>query len=598
MSDNGHLAGGAFLVEKISPADVTTPEDMTDEHKMILQTSRDFVDKEIVPNWQRIEKQDAEFIRRLMITAGELGLHGTDVPEAYGGLGLDKVSTALVCEAIGGAGSFATTHGAHTGIATLPIVFFGTEEQKAKYLPDLASGEGIGSYALTEPSAGSDAMGGCKTKAVLSADGKHYILNGQKIFITNAAWAKTFVAYAKVDGDKFTAFIVERAFPGVSVGPEEGKLGIKGSSTATLILEDAMVPVENVLHEIGKGHHVAFNILNVGRYKLGAAAVGGCKDVLKMAVQYARVREQFGQALSNFGAIKEKLANMALKAYMSESIIHRSAGLFESILSAIPENDPEYGRKTAEAIHQYAIECSIDKVYGSESVAYITDECVQIHGGYGFIDEYAAERSYRDARILRIYEGTNEINRMIILSELMRRAMANRLPLMEAVLKLAQEMTSPEPPAIKIPEGPLGIQEHMIEMCKKAALLVMGAAVQKYQQGLTEEQEVVMRIGDMVIEIFAMESGLLRAKKAVQALGDEAARYHVAVVRAYVDDTLPKIETWAKGALARIESGEALTGQLAALRRFLRYTPIDAVALKRALADRVIDLGAYPFDQS
>ena len=594
MSENGHIKGGAFVLETISPNDVTTPEDMTDEHRMIRQTAWDFAEKEILPNWERIEKKDGEFVKNLMAQAGELGFNGTDVPEAYGGLGLDKVSTALVVEAIGATGSFATTHGAHTGIATLPLVFFGTEEQKNKYLPGLATGEHLGAYALTEPSAGSDAMGGCKTKAVLSPDGKNYILNGQKIFITNAAWAKTFITYAKVDGEKFTAFIVERDFPGVSVGPEEGKLGIRGSSTCSLIMEDAQVPVENVLHEIGKGHHVAFNILNVGRYKLGVATVGGAKQSLKKSTEYAKVREQFGSPLSEFGAIKEKLANCAIKAYMNESIVHRSAGLFESILESIPMDDPAYGTKAAEAIREYAIECSIDKIYGSETVAYVTDEGVQILGGYGYIDEYPAERAYRDARITRIYEGTNEINRMIILAELMGRAMKGNLPLFEKAAQIAGEIAGPAAEPETVPDGPLGPQQYLVENAKKIAVLVAAAAAQKFQMELTKEQEVVSRIGDIVTEIFAMESGLLRALKVAQTKGEEAAQYHIAMVKAYVDDTMPKIECWAKGALAHIESGDALANQLAAVRRFTRYQPIDAISLKRNIADRVVTLGGYP----
>ncbi|MEW5725347.1 MAG: acyl-CoA dehydrogenase family protein [Thermodesulfobacteriota bacterium] len=594
MSDNGHIKGGGFLIEKIAPDQVTTPEDMSEEHRMILQTTWDFVEKEIFPHKEKMEKKDKAFITNLLKMAGELGLNSTDIPEAYGGLGLDKVATAVVCEPIGASGSFATTHGAHTGIGTLPIVFFGTEEQKRKYLPGLATGETIGAYALTEPSAGSDAMGGCKTKAVLSEDGRHYILNGQKIFITNAAWAHTIVTYAKVDGENFTSFIVERGFPGVSVGPEEPKLGIRGSSTCSVIFEDARVPVENVLHEIGKGHQVAFNILNVGRYKLAAATVGGCKATLKMAVAYAKVREQFGQPICQFGAIKEKLANMAILTYLNESMVHRTAGLFEGILSTIPEDDPQYGHKTAQAIHEYAIECSIDKVFGSEAVAYCVDECLQIHGGYGFIEEYDAERAYRDARIIRIYEGTNEINRLIVLGELMGRAMKNRLPLLDAAMKLLEEIMDTSPAKVELSDEPLAYQEHVIEQAKKAALMVASAAANKYGLELTKEQEVVTRISDMVIQVFALETGLLRAKKVIQEKGEEAARYHVDLVKAGVEDALPRIEAWAKAALAHVEPGEGLAGQLAALRKFTRYEPIDAITLKRTIADRVIQLGGYP----
>jgi alkylation response protein AidB-like acyl-CoA dehydrogenase len=594
MSEHGLIKGGSFLVQKTAPAQVATPEDMTEEHRMILQTSWDFVEKEIQPVMARIEKKEAGLSQKLMAKAGELGLNGTDVPEAYGGLGLDKVSTAVVTEAIGATGSFATTHGAHTGIGTLPIVFFGTEEQKKKYLPGLASGERIGAYALTEPGAGSDAMGGCKTKAVLSADGKHYILNGQKIFITNAAWAETFIAYAKVDGEKFTAFIVERGYPGVSVGPEESKLGIHGSSTASVIFEDAKVPVENVLHEIGKGHQVAFNILNVGRYKLGAATVGACKVLTKAAAQYAKVREQFGHPIASFGAIKEKLANMAILTYLNESIAHRTAGLLESVLETIPASDPQYGRKAMEAIREYAVECSIDKVFGSEAVGYIVDEAIQVHGGYGYIDEYPVERAYRDARILRIYEGTNEINRMIVLSEIMGRAMKGQLPVFDMAAQVSAEATKPAAGPAEIPAGPLGPQEFMIGQMKKAAVFAASAAVNRFAMELTHEQEVVSRISDMISQIFVAETGLLRAQKMLEAKGEDAAKYAVAMVRAYVDDLMPKMDLWARSALTHISQGDALETNLMAIRRFLRPIHADAISLKRMIADRVIELGAYP----
>ena len=435
-------------------------------------------------------------------------------------------------------------------------------------------------------------MGGCKTTAVLSEDGKHYILNGQKIFISNAAWSKTFITYAKIDGQDFTAFIVERDFPGVSVGPEEGKMGIKGSSTCTLILEDAKVPVENVLHEIGKGHHVAFNILNVGRYKLGAATVGGCKYSLRNSVEYAAVREQFGQPISKFGAIQEKIANCAILTYFNESIAYRSAGLFESILSALDKNDPEYGHKAAAAMHEYAIECSIDKVFGSEAAGIVVDEGVQILGGYGYIDDYPAERAYRDSRISRIYEGTNEVNRLIILGELMKRGMKGELPVFDAAARVLEELKAPvEAPAI--PEGPLGSQEYMIEMCKKAVLLTASAAAGKFGANLTKEQEVVSRISNMIMEIFVMESGLLRAQKVIEMQGLEAAYYHVAMVKAYVDDKLPLIEAWGRAALGHTEQGQALKDNTSALRKLLDYQPIDAITLRREIADRCVERGGY-----
>ena len=594
MTENAIKKGGAFLIGRTDPAEVAIPEDMTDEHRMILQTTHDFVDREIWPNVDRIEKKDRAFIEGLLHTAGELGLNATDVPEAYGGLGLDKVSTALVTEVIGGTGSFATSHGAHTGIATLPLVFFGTEQQKQKYLPPLAAGDYFGAYALTEPGAGSDAMGGCQTKAVLSKDEHHYILNGQKIFISNGGWAETFITYAKVDGDKFTAFIVERGFPGVSTGPEESKMGLHGSSTCTLILEDAMVPVENVLHRIGKGHHVAFNILNVGRYKLSAATVGGNKVSLRNSVKYAKEREQFRTPICRFGAIKEKLANAAIRTYLNESIVHRTAGLFQGSLASIPEDDPEYGQKAAEAMHEYAVECSINKVFSSETAAFIVDEGVQILGGYGYIDEYPAERAYRDARITRIYEGTNEVNRLIIPGEIMRRAMKNILPLMPAAMSALEEVKAGAVKGIDLPDAPLGVQEKSIEKCKKAVLLVAGAAARRFMAHLTEEQEVMMRLSDMIIEVFVMETGLLRARKVIAASGGEAARYHTAMVEAYVDDVMPRMSAWAGSVLVHAVNGKELKSYLDALAGLLEYQPLDTIELKRMIADRVIECDGYP----
>ncbi|MBF0526818.1 MAG: acyl-CoA dehydrogenase family protein, partial [Deltaproteobacteria bacterium] len=469
------IKGGAFLIEDRTPEEFFTPEDFTGEHKMILNTALAFVKKEVWPRISDIEAKTEGVSKHLLAVAGELGLNGTDIPEAYGGLGLDKISTAVVTEAMGGAAAFATSHGAHTGIGTLPIVYFGTEEQKQKYLPALASGEAFGAYALTESGAGSDALN-AKTKAVLSDDGKYYILNGEKMFITNAGWAETFITYAKVDGDKFTAFIVERGFPGVSVGAEEKKMGIHGSSTRTLILEDAKVPVENVLHAIGKGHQVAFNILNIGRYKLGAATVGACKVALEAAVKYAKGRIQFGQSIANFGLIKEKLARMAVSNYMAESIIYRISGLIDTKLHELEEQNRTSGQDIAEGIEEYAIECSIAKVYGSETASYVMDEMVQIYGGYGYVSEYPAERMYRDCRINRIYEGTNEINRMIIPGTLMRRAMKGQLPLMDALQKLTPEIMAFDPKAVKLGEGPLAVQQQMIKMCKKIGLMTAGLA--------------------------------------------------------------------------------------------------------------------------
>jgi alkylation response protein AidB-like acyl-CoA dehydrogenase len=530
----------------------------------------------------------------LLAKAGELGLIATDIPEEYGGLGLDKVSTTVVTEATGPTGSFAPVYGAHTGIGSLPIVYFGNEDQKKKYLPKLASGEWCGAYCLTEPEAGSDALN-ARTKAVLSEDGKYYILNGLKMFVTNGGWASSFIVYAKVDGEHFSGFIVERDFPGVSLGPEEKKMGMHGSSTCALILEDAQVPVENVLFQVGQGHKIAFNVLNLGRWKLGAATVGGCKECVKEAVKYANGRIQFKAPISSFGMIKAKLANMAIRTYMSESMMYRLAGVFDDKLATLDESAKKNGAENAKAIGEYAPECSITKIYGSESTDYCVDEYVQILGGYGYCAEYSAERYYRDARIHRIWEGTNEINRLLIPGTLMRRALKGRLALFQAAQAIAGELMSYSPLSVQLPDTPLAQQAHMVKMSKKIALLVAGVAAQKFHEELVHEQEVMAYIADIVIEIFAMESGLLRAQKMISRGGEEKAQYHVAAVRAYVDEIIPKIEMWAKQTLAYMEQGDMLRTQLAGVKKLARYQPVDAVTLKRQIADRIIEIEAYPF---
>ena len=439
MSDRKIFVGGEFLITETEAKDIFTPEDFTEEHRMIRDTARDFVKNEITPNIEKVEARDREFLLEKLEQAGELGLNGTDIPEEYDGLGLDKVSTTIVTEVLGDSGSFCAVHGANTGIGTLPIVYFGNDEQKKKYLPKLASGEWCGAYCLTESGSGSDALA-AKTKAVLSDDGKHYILNGEKIFITNASWSETFIVYAKVDGDKFTGFIVEKDYPGVSIGKEEEKMGMKGSSTCSVILEDAQVPVENVLYEVGKGHKIAFNVLSMGRWKLGAGSVGGAKGCIKGAIEYANQRHQFGKPISSFGLIKEKLAHMTIKTFLAESMMYRMAAMFDDKLSAMDDEQKKSGEETAKAIEEYATECSIAKIYGSEVLDYCADEFVQILGGYGYIREYAAERAYRDSRINRIWEGSNEINRMLIPGTLMRRAMTGRLALMESAMAIPKEI--------------------------------------------------------------------------------------------------------------------------------------------------------------
>jgi len=588
------FVGGEFLINDISHEDVFTPEDFSEEHRMIYETAKDFIQKEVLPQMDKIEHKDHEVVLSLLRKAGELGLLGTDVPEEYGGLGLDKVSTTVVGEAMGTGGSFSVVYGAHTGIGTLPIVYFGNEEQKKKYLPKLASGEWCAAYCLTEPNAGSDALN-AKTRAVLSEDGKYYILNGEKMFITNAGWASSFVVYAKVDGEHFTGFIVEKDFPGVSTGKEEEKMGVKGSSTRPVIFQDARVPVENVLFEIGKGHKIAFNILNLGRWKLGAMTTGGCKGCVTEAVRYAKNRIQFKVPIASFGMIKEKLAEMAIRTYMAESMMYRLAGMFDARLNALPPEAKKSGQENAKAIEEYAAECSITKVYGSETLDYCVDEYVQILGGYGYCAEYPAERYYRDARINRIWEGTNEINRLLIPGTLMRRAMQGRLALLQAAQGVVDEIMGYSPLAVELPDTPLAYQEHMVMMMKKLALMASGVAAQKFGQALMKEQEILARIADMVIEIFAMESGLLRTKKVIETKGEDKARCHIAAVKAYVDQTVPRMERWAKEIVARCEEGDTLRTQLALVKKIARMNPMDVIGEKRTVADRIIELEAYPF---
>jgi len=594
MENEKVFAGGEFLITDAAPEEVFTPEDFTDEHKMILETARDFVAKEVHPNVEKLEEKDHELVLSLLAKAGELGLLGTDVPEEYGGLGLDKVSTTLVAEAMGPAASFGVVYGAHTGIGSLPVVYFGNEEQKQKYLPKLASGEWCAAYCLTEPGAGTDALN-AKTKAVLSEDGKHYILNGEKMFITNAGWASSFIVYAKVDGQDFTGFIVEKDFPGVSTGKEEKKMGIHGSSTRPVILEDAQVPVENVLFEIGKGHKIAFNILNIGRWKLGASAVGGCKACIGEAVKYANGRIQFKVPISSFGMIKTKLANMAVRTYMSDSMMYRLAGMFDNKLGTLDAEAKKSGAENAKTIEEYAAECSITKVYGSETLNYCVDEYVQILGGYGFCAEYPAERYYRDSRINRIWEGTNEINRMLVPGTMMRRALQGKLNLLPAAQAIAGELMTYSPLSVQLPDTPLALQEHMVKMSKKIALMVAGVAAQKFGQNLAKEQEVLAKIADIVIEVFAMESGLLRTLKMISRDGEEKAEYQVAAVKIYVDEMIPQIESWAKQIIAYVEEGDMLRTQLAGVKKLARYQPINGISLKQSIADRIINLEAYPF---
>ncbi|MFG0212531.1 acyl-CoA dehydrogenase family protein [Brevibacillus porteri] len=583
------IRGGSFLIDAGSADDVFVPEEYTEEQKMIAKTTEDFVNNEVRPHLEELENHQFDISVRLLKEAGELGLLAGDVPEKYEGLGLDKVSTALVTEKFSLARGFALSYGAHVGIGSLPIVYFGNEEQKQRYLPDLASGKRIAAYCLTEPGSGSDALG-AKTTATLSADGTHYILNGEKQWITNAGFADVFIVYAKIDGEKFTAFIVERTFPGVSFGPEEKKMGIKCSSTRTVILQDVPVPVDNLLGEPGKGHVIAFNILNVGRYKLAVGAVGSAKKAVEIATNYAKERKQFKTPIANFTLIKNKLANMAVKTYAAESSVYRTVGLFDTALTRLGEKADD-GAEVAKAIADYAIECSINKVFATEVLDYCVDEGVQIHGGYGFMSEYEIENMYRDSRINRIFEGTNEINRMLIPDTLVKKAMKGELPLMQAAGSLQAELMSYYPEEIE--DAPLAMEKHFINITRKIILMVAGSALMKYQQEMSKEQELLAFAADMLIELYAMDSIVKRTEKAMAANGIEAEQQKLEMTAVYVHEAFDRIEGWAKEALATMEEGDELRLRLSILKKLTRRTPINTVALKRSIADRVIEAGAY-----
>jgi alkylation response protein AidB-like acyl-CoA dehydrogenase len=590
------VRGGAFLIESISPQAIFTPEEFSEEQRLVAKAVTEFVVGEIQPVADDIEEKKEGLLPNLLRKAGELGFLSADIPEEYGGQDLDKVSSLLVWEKMAqGGGSFMNAFGTHIGIGSLPIVFFGNKGQKGRYLPKMATGEIIGAYALTEPEAGSDALN-AKTTATLSTDGKYYILNGQKQFISNAGIAGTFVTYAKVDGDKFTSFIVERTFEGVSLDEEENKMGMKGCSTRSVIFTDAKVPVENVLGEVGRGHIVAFNVLNIARFSLGAGCLGGAKSALQDAVTYAKQRVQFGRPIAEFGLIKSKIAEMAIRTFISESMVYRTGGLTDLILRRIDRQAKDVGIQMAKGIEEYNIEDSINKVYCSEMAGYVVDEAVQIHGGYGYIHDYPVERGYRDERINRIWEGTNEINRLLIVDMLTRRAMKNRLPVLAAAQKVANELLTLRP-KVETDDGKLTMQKEMIEMSKKIGLLVAGAAVQKYMMKLAdpEQEDIVALISNIVIEVFAMESGLLRAMKTMEKLGDEKSQIQKTMVKVYVNDGFGRVEGFAKQAFAAIAEGDTRRTQLSALKKLTRFEPVDTIALRREIANSVIKIGRYPF---
>ncbi|MEG6523676.1 acyl-CoA dehydrogenase family protein [Desulfotomaculum sp. 1211_IL3151] len=579
--------GAMYLLENIDPEKIFIPEDFSDEQNMIANMVADFTANEIIPKLEEIDHQRAGLSRSLLVKAGELGLLAADVPEEYEGGEMGKITSAVITEYISSAGSFSVSFSAHTGIGSLPIVLFGNEKQKSKYLPDLATGRKIAAYALTEPMAGSDALA-AKTKAVLTEDGQYYVLNGEKIFITNASFADVFIVYAKIDGEKFTAFIVDKDTPGFSIGPEEKKLGIKGSSTCSLIFEDARVPVENLLGEIGKGHVIAFNILNIGRYKLGLGSVGAAKAAIANATKYALERQQFGMPIAKFGMIQNKLAQMAAKTYASESLIYRLVGNIEESLQGKGN-----GREIGAAIEEYAVECSIAKVHCSESLGYVTDETVQIYGGYGYTQEFPAERMYRDARINRIFEGTNEVNRLIIPATLLRLGMKGKLPLLQAAQALAGQLLSLQVKAPTGEEAPLEAEFDMVDRAKKLFLLIGGSATQKYMKKLAKEQEIIEIMANLCIEIYAMESALLRAQKAL-AKDAAGAETKLELARAYLYDTFPKLGIWAKQAIAYMfDGGEELRTNLSIVKRLSKYQLANILGIRQNLAKKILEAGKY-----
>jgi butyryl-CoA dehydrogenase len=584
------IPGGSFLLEDLKPEEVFTPEDLSDEQRQIAQTASDFAMQEIVPQSEQIEAKNFEVTRGLMKHAGDLGLLAIDVPEEYGGLDMDKVTSALACESLAKQSSFTVAYSAHVGIGTLPLVWYGTEEQKKKYLPKLAAGEWVAAYALSESTSGSDAMN-VRTKAVLSPDGKHYILNGEKMWISNAGFADLFTVFAKIDGEKFTAFLIERDTPGFAIGAEEHKLGIRGSSTCPLILTDCMVPVENLLGEAGKGHHIAFNVLNYGRFKLASGCLGGARHCMTAMIAYAKERKAFGKSISEFGLIQEKLADSATAIYATDCMSYRTVGMIDAALAELDKHAPGYQRDVQKSIEEYAVECSILKVAGSEMLDEVVDHMVQIFAGYGYVEEYPAERAYRDARINRIFEGTNEINRMIITGWLMKRALTGKLALLPAIQKIMEEVMSPS--VSEELEGPLAAERKLLAQAKKMTLFAAGSASQKYMQALADEQEVMAAIADGIIAVFALDSCILRAEKIAAARGESAAAQAFALTSLQAARTLESVEASVRKIIAAVAEGDMLRTQMAIVRRLSKAEPINTIALRQQVSARLVETGKY-----
>jgi len=587
------LKGGEWLIKPGNANDIFTPEDFSEEQLMIRDMCHQFLEIEVLPVMDRIDKAEPGLMPALMVKAGEQGLLSASVPEEYGGMGKDFVTSTLVSEALGGGYSFSVAMSAHAGIGTLPILYFGTEEQKKKYIPKLATGEWKGSYGLTEPGSGSDALG-AKTTATLSEDGKYYLLNGQKCWITNGGFADIFTVFAKIDGDKFTAFIVERNMPGFTQGHEEHKMGIKGSSTVQLYFQDCKVPVENVLGEIGRGHIIAFNILNIGRLKLDAAAVGGSKMALTESIEYAKTREQFKLPIAKFGAIKYKLAEMAIRIYADESALYRTAKWIDEKEQQLLAEGKPFNEALLGAAEEFAIECAILKVHGSEVLDYVVDEGVQIHGGNGFSDEYPISRAYRDSRINRIFEGTNEINRLLSVDMILKRAMKGQLDLMGPAMNVQKELMS-IPEFGDSEEGAFSTELKIIANMKKSILMVAGAAVQKLMTTLSKEQEIIMNIANMMIETFVAESMLLRVIKSVERTGEEANKVQMAMMHVYLNGAVDILAMNGKEAINSFATGDEQRMMLLGLKRFTKTAPFNVKDARRLVAAKLIEDGRYSF---
>jgi butyryl-CoA dehydrogenase len=586
--------GGSFLIETRTPEEVFTPEDLTSEQRQIAATAAQFAREEVESAADAIEAKEPGVMRGLLAKAAGLGFTSVEIPEEYGGMGLDKISSTVVTDHIAILASFSTAFGSQTGIGALPLVWYGTQEQKQKYLPKLASGEWMAAYALSEASSGSDAMN-LRTKATLSEDGSHYILNGEKMWITNAGFADLFTVFAKIDGARFSAFLVERTFPGLKVGAEEHKLGIRGSSTCPLVLDNCQVPAANLLGEAGKGHYIAFNVLNVGRFKLGVACIGGSRHGLAHMIKYAKERKAFGKSIAEFGLIQRKIATAGARLYAAESMAYRTVGMIDAALSRLAPEQAHEPREIQKRIEEYAVECSILKVYGSEMISYLADEWVAVMGGYGYVEEYPAERFYRDARINRIFEGTNEINRLIITGWLLKRAQSGELPLLKAIRSLMDEVM--QPPTLNGSGDAaelLGREAEMLAVARKIGLFAAGVASQRFLTALQEQQEIMADLADTISQVYALDSALVRARK-LAAAGKPSSEVAAAMVGLLADETITLAEQAARRVLAACADGDELRTQLAILRRLARFTPADTVALTRAVANKCIEVEKYPF---